>query len=476
MRLRVVAAGVAVAFVAATLAGCSSHGSTGSSSSESGQRFTEADLLAADLGGVTTRAIVNRNAFGLPAKGLPGEDRSRFEIGDSFFTQNWVIAPASTTNRDGLGPTFNTSACAGCHVNDGRAAPPEPGATTPGLLLRLSIAGEGPHGSPAPDLVYGGQLQDRSVPGVPAEGVMGITTREIAGSFDDGTPYTLSEPTYSVDSPAFGPADPSLMISPRIAPVVAGMGLLEAVPEKALLDSADPNDDDGDGISGRTNTVWDGERGKNVVGRFGWKANVPTVRAQTAGAFNGDIGISSPVIDTQDCPAAQAACAAAPNGGSPEIAADTFDAVVFYTQVLAVPAGRDADVPAVKRGAKVFEESGCASCHTPTLKTGRSDIKVLSDQTIHPFTDLLLHDMGPGLADNRPDFDASGREWRTPPLWGIGLVERINGHTRFLHDGRARSLMEAVLWHGGEGKAARDSVLALPKADRDALVAYLESR
>jgi len=465
---RAFTAAVAAAIAAVGLAGCSDPPP---------ERVSLNELLATDLGGGTTRNIVNQNAFGLPAKSLPGEDRADFEVGDSFFTQNWVIAPASTTSRDGLGPTFNATACASCHVRDGKASPPtaeQPRA--PGLLFRLSVPGEDEHGGPKPLARYGGQLQDSSIPGVPAEGSMEISYRNVAGTFADGERYTLQAPTYSVKEPAFGALGDDVMIGPRIAPAITGMGLLEAVPEATIVAAADPDDDDDDGISGRVNRVWDEVSQKEALGRFGWKANVPSVRQQTAGAFSGDIGVSSPVFDEQDCPSAQTECRAAPDGGSPEVDIQTFEAVVFYTRVLAVPAARDIDKPDVQQGARVFRDAGCASCHTPTLKTGPSDIKALAAQTIHPYTDLLLHDMGPGLADGRPDNDASGAEWRTPPLWGIGLVERINGHTRFLHDGRARSLMEAILWHGGEGEASRDRVLALSAADRAALISYLESR
>ncbi len=461
---------VAAATIAMGLAGCSN---------ERAARPAEvalADLLDSDLGGDTTRNVVNQNAFGLPAKSLPGSSRADFEVGDSFFTQNWVIAPASTTSRDGLGPTFNATACASCHTFDGRAEPPaEGGPATPGLLLRLSIAGTAAHGAPKPHPTYGGQLQDRSVPGVPAEGSIAITYEDIEGTFADGTTYTLRKPVYEIGDPAFGEPG-EILIGPRIAPQIPGMGLLEAVPAATIERAADPDDADGDGISGRTNTVWDEVAGNTAIGRFGWKANVASVRQQTAGAFSGDVGITSPVFPDADCPDAQSACAAAPSGGSPEIDDDTFDAVVFYTRVLSVPAARDADDKNVRRGAQVFADSGCASCHTPKLTTGASDIDALANQTIHPFTDLLLHDMGPDLADGRPDFEASGSEWRTPPLWGIGLVETINGHTRFLHDGRARNLLEAILWHGGEGEASRDAVLDLPKKDRDALIDFLESR
>jgi len=407
---------------------------------------------------------------------VAGKDRARFEIGDSFFTQNWVTAPASTTNRDGLGPTFNAPACAGCHVNDGHGAPPDAEhPTRAGLLFRLSIPGRDEHGGPVPDPVYGGQLNDRAVGSVPPEARMGISYRTKSGKYADGTPYELQAPTYSILDPAFGAPSRSIMISPRLAPPVIGMGLLEAIPEAQIVAAADPNDADGDGVSGRPNRVWNTATKRMELGRFGWKANVATVEAQTAGAFVGDIGVTSHVQPYENCPPAQTACIRAPNGGTPEIDRRRLDSVVFYSRVLAVPKRRPAAKAKDRAGAELFSSLGCAACHAPEHRTGRSDVPALADRTIHPYTDLLLHDMGRGLADGRPDFRASGLEWRTAPLWGLGLLDEVNGYIRLLHDGRARSIEEAILWHGGEAKAARDGFTKLGKTERDDLVAFLRS-
>ena len=209
------------------------------------------------------------------------------------------------------------------------------------------------------------------------------------------------------------------------------------------------------------------------IGRFGWKANQPRLETQTAAAFHGDIGITSPLQPGPTCTDAQPECLASPDGGDPEIPAELFDDVVFYVQTLAVPAARD--YPDRKRGAELFFAAGCHQCHAPRHETGRHDIPALSNQIIFPYTDLLLHDMGPGLADGRTDFQASGSEWRTPPLWGIGLTETVNGHTRFLHDGRARNLEEAILWHGGEAENAKEAFRAMSAEDRAALIKFLES-
>ena len=426
------------------------------------------------LGGDTTAFSSGKNAFELSARNLTNEERRMFEVGDSFFNQNWVTAPASTDARDGLGPVFNAQSCSSCHSHDGRSKPPDgPDDPERGLLFRLSIPGpEGPLDEPA----YGGQLQDRAILGVPPEGRMGIRYVEEAGSYPDGTPYSLRKPEYFIEEPAFGPPRPDTMISPRVGPVTFGMGLLEAIPESDILALADPDDSDGDGISGRPNMVWDIRADQPALGRFGWKAGQPTVEQQSAGAFLHDIGITSELQPDENCKFAQAECREAPNGGSPEIPPFRLDRVTFYVQTLAVPAMRDVEDPQVERGARAFVNAGCAACHTPRHVTGDSHaIPALRDQTIFPYTDLLLHDMGEGLADNRPEALASGREWRTAPLWGIGLVDTVNGHTMFLHDGRARNLEEAILWHGGEAQSSLDIFKSLPADERADLIRFLES-
>jgi CxxC motif-containing protein (DUF1111 family) len=426
-----------------------------------------------EAGGAGTVFDTTISAFALPDRNLGADDQRAFVVGNTFFNDPWVIAPSSTEGRDGLGPTFNANSCSSCHFKDGRSAPPGPDDPDgPGLLMRLSVPGRGPHGEPVPEPTYGGQLNHRSIPGVPAEGRIVITYDEVEGRFDDGTPYTLQRPTYRIEA-ALGPLAADVAMSPRVAPALVGVGLLEAVPEATITARADPDDADGDGISGRPNQVWDAVAGRTVVGRFGWKANVATVEQQVAGAFVGDIGVTSRLQPEQNCPPAQAACQAAPDGGRPELDDHKLQRVTFYARTLAVPARRPTASGDLRRGAELFEEVGCASCHTPSTSTGRADIPELAEQDIQPFTDLLLHDMGPGLADGRPDFEASGNEWRTPPLWGVGLVEVVNGHTRFLHDGRARSLEEAVLWHGGEAEAAQRRYVGLTAADRAALLAFL---
>lgn len=273
------------------------------------------------------------------------------------------------------------------------------------------------------------------------------------------------------------------MMSPRVAPQMIGLGLLEAIPEEDIRAAADPDDSDGDGISGRPNEVWSLAHGRVRLGRFGWKAGNPTVRQQAAEAMDIDLGLSNALFarPSGDCTGAQPMCLNAPNGSTPrhgnlEVSAELLDLLTFYTQNLAVLVRRKHDDARVLRGKALFQSLNCAGCHRGPYTTGAvPDQPHLSGQKIWPYTDLLLHDMGEDLADRRPEGAADGREWRTPPLWGIGLTQVVSGHTQFLHDGRARSLEEAILWHGGEAAAAQNGYAALTRRDRDALLAFLKS-
>ncbi|AOY00719.1 di-heme oxidoredictase family protein [Jeongeupia sp. USM3] len=422
-----------------------------------------------------------KNAFSLPAPGLSEAQKTDFVVGNSFFKKAWVEAPSSTTARDGLGPHFIARSCGACHALDGRGAPPDfdrdiQAEQPMALLIRLSVPGTDAHGGPKPEPVYGGQFNNDAVGGVKPEGQVQIRYTGVGGRFADGTPYTLQKPDYTLTGLGYGPLHKDTMLSPRIAPQMIGLGLLEAVRVDDVLANARRQAAEGRGIRGEPNWVWDAFAGKTVLGRYGWKANVGSVAHQSAGAFIGDIGITSKRFAHEECTAAQTDCRRAPSGGRPEIDDRKLAQVVLYSQTLAVPSRRDPQDSAVLRGKQVFRDANCVSCHTPSYTTGRHPtVPQLSGQKIWPYTDLLLHDMGDGLADGRPDYKAGGRQWKTPPLWGLGLVPTVNGHSRYLHDGRARDLMEAVLWHGGEAAASRDHVLKLNRQDRDNLVAFLQS-
>ena len=462
-------------------------------------------------GSATNRRRFDRDAFSQPSANITFEARAEFAIGNALFRRLWVTAPSSTRSADGLGPLYNARACQRCHLKDGRGHPPENAQdSTVSMLIRLSVPPRteaerarlaSGREAVVSEPTYGTQLQDVAVPGLAAEGRIRITRvpREVA--LAGGAAVTLEEPHYAIADPGYGPLDPRVMTSPRVAPPMIGLGLLEAIAESDVMARADPGDADGDGISGRARRVWSPSNGRMMLGRFGWKAGAATIVDQSAAAMSGDIGVSSPLAPAPwgECTERQRACRAGPHGAGTGADSDRFeapaavmDAIVFYSRHLAVPARRGEDDPAVLRGKALFYRSGCTGCHTPKHAT-RADwpIEPLAGQLIWPYTDLLVHDMGEDLADGRPEGDvrgrggsdaegdarggASGREWRTAPLWGIGLTEVVNGHTRFLHDGRARNLTEAILWHGGEAQPSRDAFRAMSNEERDALLAFLKS-
>lgn len=452
-------------------AGCSPF-SPGDGADEDAGETRPHDVLQ---GGETTVFDEGVNAFSLSARNLDPADKDRFFIGNSLFNHNWVTPPSATTARDGLGPLFNSRSCSACHFKDGRGRPPEAGEDLVSMLFRLSVPGAAPHGGPNPEPMYGGQLSGSAVLGASAEGRAMIEYFQAAGAYADGTPFTLLAPKYRIEDWAYGEPDASLMISPRVAPAMIGMGLLESIPEGDILARVDADDADHDGISGRANYVHDLRSGKPRLGRFGWKANQPSVEQQVAGAFAGDIGITSSLVAGDNTTASER-LDTLPNGGEPEIEDADLADVVGYSRVLAVPARRNWQDKQVRQGSIQFDKAGCAACHVREQHTSADALPAaLAGQQIHPYTDLLLHDMGDSLSDGRPDFLASANEWRTPPLWGVGLVPAVNGHTRFLHDGRARSLEEAVLWHGGEASASRKRFLDMTSADRQALISFLKS-
>ncbi|NVJ09375.1 c-type cytochrome [Myxococcus sp. AM001] len=421
-------------------------------------------------GGATTVFDVTPNAYGRalgnldPARWVPMLD------GKAVFMRDWYALADVTA-----GPFSNATGCGSCHFKDGRGRPlRELGAEAP-LLVRLSVPSmDSPAGRHEP--VYGGQLHDRAIPGVAAEGEVQVTYTDVKGKYADGTSYTLRQPRYDIARLGYGELSAQVMLSPRIPAPVFGLGLLEAIPDKAILARADEKDRNGDGISGRPNRVRTARDGAVRLGRYGWKANQPTLEQQAASAFSEDLGLTSPLYPERNCTPAQAPCQAPPSAKGPALSEQQLAQTVLYLRLIAPPARRDVAEPAVVKGRALFQKTGCAACHHAEFTTGTvEDVPELSNQRIRPYTDLLLHDMGPELADGRPDGEASGAEWRTPPLWGLGLLETVNRQVRMLHDGRARSFEEAILWHGGEGARARARFKALSKAERDALVAFLRS-
>lgn len=434
---------------------------------------TTIDSTGALSGGDTTVFDASSHAFSTPAPNLSAAALEKHLEGDVEFEAVFVTAPAEV--NPGLGPIYNNITCINCHARDGRGRPPGIDEKFVSMLFRLSLpksenTADGKSPTPVPG--YGTQLNNRAIYGTPAEGTVKIEYSEQPLTTEDGTRVHLRYPNYTITD-TYQPLPENVEVSPRVAPVVFGLGLLEAIPEKTILTYADEADVNGDGISGKPNYVWDVVKKRYTLGRFGWKANQPNLLQQVASAYHDDMGLTTSLFLLEN---SFGQSQLIEKSTTPEVSDEILDVVTFYVQTLAVPARRNVDDPQVMHGEQLFTQAQCADCHIPTLRTGvLPGVPSVSNQTIHPYTDMLLHDMGPDLADNRPDFHANGREWRTPPLWGIGLVRTVNGHTNFLHDGRARNLMEAILWHGGEAEKSRQAVLEMSKTERDALIAFLES-
>ena len=440
------------------------------------------DALSA---GTFTIARFDADSFAEPAPVLTYRQQQKFLRGRHHFNQNWVQFP-SLGGDWGLGPTFITDRCSACHVKAGRGAPPESAdQQAMSLLVRLSVPGEGAYGGPKPHPVYGDQIQNRGLMGQDRDATflgervfpevdVYIDWEESTVAFDDGEKVLLRKPKIRWGKAWFGPIGPEAMTSLRMAQPIQGLGLIEAVPEATILALAEQQKSLG--FNGRPNRVRDDINNTMAIGRFGWKANQPSVKQQIAAAFAGDLGVTSSLYPDMNCPGPQTDCAAQAPGNQPELIDSDWEELTFWELALAVPARRNVTDPQFQRGEKLFAEAQCAVCHVPQLTTADTFpvLPQLAKQTFRAYTDLLLHDMGEGLADGRPDFLAGGRDWRTQPLWGIGLSQTVSGSNHFLHDGRARSITEAILWHGGEAEGAKEKFRRMGKAEREALVRFLE--
>jgi CxxC motif-containing protein (DUF1111 family) len=456
--------------------------------------FSKAEPYEAlPAGALTYKKRLNANAFSHSSDNMSFERKLDFALGNALFKKIWVSSPSSTQSSDGLGPLFNARACQRCHIKDGRGHPPtNTNDNRVSILLRLGIAPQNEQQrqlikqslvNTIPEPTYGGQLQDHSVAGLHSEGEFVIEYTEHTIALNGGELASLRKPQYRLTNLHYGKPHKALMLSPRIAPQMIGLGLLEAINEKDILQQADPNDKNNDGISGKAQQVWSREEKKVMLGRFGHKAGMPTLNQQNQAAFNGDIGLATPLFPDAagDCSNRQVKCQQAPHGLSPqhdnlEVSQKMTDLVLHYSRNLAVPARREVSNSDVLAGKKLFYKNGCIDCHTPKYITPRNTRAIeQAYQLIWPYTDLLLHDMGEGLADGFSEAKADGQEWRTPPLWGIGLTPMVNGHSFYLHDGRARNLLEAILWHGGEAEASKNNVVRMQPKERKQLLQFIES-
>lgn len=416
-------------------------------------------------GGETTVETATANAFAFPSANLSAEANALHNAGDVEFGAQFVSAPAAVNG--GLGPIFNNNSCEACHPANGRSKQ---------ILAHISTPGLDAKGRLEPVDGFGTTLEDRSLLDFPNEADLNVTYRDSTVSLSGGETVTLRVPSYSVSN-AYRPFPANAQISPRAALPVIGLGLLEAVPASTLRRWADEQASDGDAVTGEVNMVWNRTEQEMQVGRFGWKALEPSLREQTASAYHLDMGITSPLRPTESGAGQPPHEEADSLDNDPEIDTQTLTEATFYVQSLGVPARRNRSDPTVQRGRNLFSDIGCATCHRPEATSGSfPEVPSVENQRFAPYTDLLLHDMGPALADGRPVFDASGREWRTPPLWGLGVRDLVQGHNTLLHDGRARDIREAILWHGGEAKPAREQFRTkLSKDERDALITFLKS-
>ncbi len=468
------------------------------------QQLVSFDPQEIKQGGDSGISISSAESYSKPSSNLAASRKGSFFIGNAFFKQPWVVAPASTDSRDGLGALFNVAACQSCHVKDGRGhAPMTADDDADSLLIRLSMpATTDEQRQQLQDSLiekvvhpmYGGQLQDRGIQGVPAEARIAVQWTDKSVTFADGYVETLRAPTFNLTKPGYGAFDDDMMVSPRVALPMIGLGLLEQIPDNDIKKQA--SDSSNGDISGKFNWVMDPQTGKRALGRFGWKAGQTKLITQNQSAFNEDMGLTSNIRPNESCMPTQTACLNAAtgadeqgNGKSPvEVNDEVAKFVEFYTRNLAVPHRRNADDKLVLAGKKRFYDMGCQSCHTPRYQLPKTDDDHLEQhgQVIYPYTDLLLHDMGDDLADRtiagklppksaQVEFLANSYEWRTPALWGVGLAQTVDPQATFLHDGRARTLMEAVLWHGGEAEKQKQQVLKLDKQGRAELNAFLKS-
>lgn len=442
-------------------------------------QFTQAEPFEQFPAGAATHSkVLNSDAFSFPSNHMSFERQLLFSVGNRLFTRNWVSVPSSTQTNGGIGPLFNARSCQACHFKDGRGHLPyskEDDAISLILKIQNTESGAGDH-------IYGQQLQDFSTQGVKPEGKVVVDYTYSQVKLADGSIVELRKPILSVSGLGYGDLHKDSHLLPRIAPPMIGLGLLEAIDANDIRAGADINDDNKDGISGRVHAVVN-EQGQQALGRFGWKAEAASLRQQTQTALFNDMGLSSNsthfAYAQGDCTAQQKDCISTVNEYQPESSAEIPDELLepllFYVRNLAVPKRREPNSKAVLAGKNIFYQSGCTNCHRPKYITPVDTENIeQSRQLIWPYTDLLLHDMGEGLSDPQ-DSHPLASEWRTPPLWGIGLTALVNREYGFLHDGRARTILEAILWHGGEAQQSRDAIVKLSEEERRNLLLFVNS-
>ncbi|MCW8930554.1 MAG: c-type cytochrome [Gammaproteobacteria bacterium] len=429
-----------------------------------------------NLGGKHTIKARDKRSLSHAYDNLSDEEIDKFILGKSFFNIPWVEAPSATTARDGLGPLFNANTCLSCHSGNGAGfSLDQDGHINRSLVFRLSkqesqldpqlkkiVTTQGFIADP----VYGAQININGVHGVLFEGTPKVSYSTQTIQYADGQSIQLQMPKFSLINLNYGPLDKSTVISPRVALSLVGLGEIEKISEQDILANEDVEDRNNDGISGKANRVYSLEKKKSVLGRFSWKASAPTVKQQVASALHNDMSLTTPLINNENCTKFQHDCLEAQGSQSLEVPMKRLEAISYYISHLKVPAQRKTH--SNRQGFKLFKKTGCSSCHKSSFVTSENN-------RIYPFSDFLLHDMGEALSDQRNEFLAQPREWRTPPLWGIGLAETLSNNVSYLHDGRARSIEEAILWHGGEAESITQKFKQLTKSERQSLIQFIRS-
>jgi len=402
---------------------------------------------------------------------LDARAQARFDLGHAVLNTQWVPAGTSGAGRrDGLGPFFNADSCDECHNEGARGRGPlRDGPPPPSIVVKLLSRRASSKGEPTGDPVYGHVLNTAALEGLRPEGTVIVRYRVLHGRYPDGEPFELRAPHYELRNLRYGPLDGQTIVQPRIAPQLFGIGLLEAVPQSAIVEPAARG-------SASAAVTWHRFQGRLRPGRFDWQNTAVSVRDQTTQAFAREMGLTSWDQPHDDCTRAEKDCLAQPNGGSPEVSSELLDAVVFFESELAVPTSPRRAGPEAAAGPALFEALGCADCHRPALPVmlrGRGGAP--RSGFIAPYTDLRLHDLGADLADALVSGAAVPSRWRTAPLWGLGYRLAHERFPTFLHDGRARTVEEAILWHGGEAGLTREKFAHLSRAERQALLDWLAS-
>ena len=437
-------------------------------------------------GGETSNQVENKNSFSLSSRNLEEHMRINFLVGNALFERMWEDSSISKNiAKDGLGPFFSARSCESCHINDGRGHIPitnKEDKISVVIQISQNIAQSNDYIKNIEDDIYGGQISEFAVKDVLKEADIIIDYKYSLEMYEDGRVVELRRPIIKIDNLNYGDFNESTTFSARIAQPMIGLGLIEHISDQSLLMNEDINDTNNDGVSGKANKVWDIENEKLAIGRFGWKAAQPSVYQQTADAFYHDMGLSNKLYSNPfNCTSKQVECAKAISGNSEEyddleVSNDQLDLVTFYSSQLGVPARRSINAENVKKGKEIFFALNCNSCHVESFTTGDSGSHAnLNNQIIYPYSDFLLHDMGESLSDGVSEFFAQGSEWRTPPLWGIGLTSIVSDEYGYLHDGRARTIEEAILWHGGEANEIIQNYKKLKKYEVNQLLSFINS-